>query len=198
MTQDNAQARDPHFVPDVGTLDRWWESRRVEFEGDEALPDRSGTLGSAGDAPPFRAFAGSLEKDTLFAEARLPATHVEAWLATVVARAGKRLNVLPKNVIEMREALGLPPTLHDDDDAPPALFDDDLTAELEQGAPDEPAWARLEAVWNSTTGLGPDQTSEFSSSIKSKSIRLIFGRIDCSRRVLEAQSLRRNCRICAH
>ena len=43
-------------------------------------------------------------------------------------------------------------------------------------------------VWNSTTGLGgPDQTSEFSSSIKSKSIRLIFGRIDCSRRVLEAQ-----------
>ena len=43
-------------------------------------------------------------------------------------------------------------------------------------------------VWNSTTGLGgSDQTSEFSSSIKSKSIRLIFGRIDCSRRVLEAQ-----------
>ena len=56
-------------------------------------------------------------------------------------------------------------------------------------------------VPNSTTGLGgPDQTSEFSSSIKSKSIRLIFGRINCSHRVLEAQpkSLRRNCRICAH
>ena len=56
-------------------------------------------------------------------------------------------------------------------------------------------------VPNSTTGLGgPDQTSEFSSSIKSKSIRLIFGRIDCSRRVLEAQpkNLRRNCRICAN
>ena len=33
-----------------------------------------------------------------------------------------------------------------------------------------------EPVWNSTTGLGgPDQTSEFSSSVKSKSIRLIFG-----------------------
>ena len=31
------------------------------------------------------------------------------------------------------------------------------------------------------TGLGgPRQTSEFSSSVKSKSIRLIFGRIDCS------------------
>ena len=59
----------------------------------------------------------------------------------------------------------------------------------------------LVTVWNSTTGLGgPDQTSEFSSSIKSKSIRLTFGRIDCSRRVLEAQpkSLRRNCRICSH
>ena len=56
-------------------------------------------------------------------------------------------------------------------------------------------------VWNSTTGLGGcDQTSEFSSSIKSKSIRLIFGRIDCSSPVLEAQpkGLRRNCRICSH
>ena len=56
-------------------------------------------------------------------------------------------------------------------------------------------------VWKSTTGLGgPDQTSEFSSSVKSKSIRLIFGRIDCSRRVLEAQqkASRRNGRIRAH
>ena len=43
-------------------------------------------------------------------------------------------------------------------------------------------------VWKSTTGLGrPDQPLKFSSSVKSKSIRLIFGRIDCSRRVLEAQ-----------
>ena len=58
-----------------------------------------------------------------------------------------------------------------------------------------------EPVWKSTTGLGrPHQTSELSISVKSKSIRLIFGRIDCSRRVLEAQpkSLRQNCRICAH
>ena len=47
---------------------------------------------------------------------------------------------------------------------------------------------------------GPHQTSELSTSIKSKSIRLIFGRIDCSHRVLEAQpkSLRRHCRICEH
>ena len=45
------------------------------------------------------------------------------------------------------------------------------------------------AVWKSTTGLGgPHQTSELSSSVKSTSIRLIFGRIDCSRRVLEALS----------
>ena len=37
------------------------------------------------------------------------------------------------------------------------------------------------AVWKSTTGLGgPNQTSELSFSVTSKSIRLIFGRIDCS------------------
>ena len=56
-------------------------------------------------------------------------------------------------------------------------------------------------VWNSTTGLGgPDQTSEFSSSVKSKSNRLIFGRIDCSHRVLEAKpkKLRRNIRVRSH
>jgi len=42
-------------------------------------------------------------------------------------------------------------------------------------------------VWIASTGLGgPHQTSELSISVKSKSIRLIFGRIDCSRRVLEA------------
>ena len=54
---------------------------------------------------------------------------------------------------------------------------------------------------NSTAGLGgPDQTSEFSSSVTSKSIRLIFGRIDRSRRVLEAQlkSLCQNIRIRSH
>ena len=42
------------------------------------------------------------------------------------------------------------------------------------------------AVWKSNSELGyPDQTSELSRSVKSKSIRLIFGRIDCSRRFLE-------------
>ena len=57
------------------------------------------------------------------------------------------------------------------------------------------------AVWKSTTGLGrPDQTSKFSSLVKSKSIRLIFGRIDCSHRVLEAQRkcLCQNIRIRSH
>jgi hypothetical protein len=61
--------------------------------------------------------------------------------------------------------------------------------------------ATFVAVWKSTTGLGgPHQTSELSISIKSKSIRLIFGRIDCSRRVLEARqkTSRRNGRIRAH
>jgi hypothetical protein len=44
------------------------------------------------------------------------------------------------------------------------------------------------AVWIASTGLGgPHQTSELSISVNSKSIWLIFGRIDCSRRVLEAQ-----------
>ena len=40
-------------------------------------------------------------------------------------------------------------------------------------------WKTWTTVWNSTAGLGgPDQTSEF--SVKSKSTRLMFGRIDCS------------------
>merc|ERR1712147_114526 len=53
-------------------------------------------------------------------------------------------------------------------------------------------------VCKSTSELGcRGQTSEFSSSVKSTSIRLIFGRIDCSHRVLEAQpkSLRQNIRV---
>ena len=57
------------------------------------------------------------------------------------------------------------------------------------------------SVPNSTAGLGgPDRNSELSSSVKSESIRLIFGRIDCARRVLEARpkSLRRNGRIRSH
>ena len=63
------------------------------------------------------------------------------------------------------------------------------------------ALLRSRPVWNSAAGLGgPDQTSEFSISIKSKSIRLIFGRNDCSRRVLDAKPkrLRRNCRVRPH
>ena len=61
--------------------------------------------------------------------------------------------------------------------------------------------AARDAVWKSTTGLGgPHQTSELSISANSKSIRLIFGRIDCSHRVLEARhkAFRRNRRIRAH
>ena len=53
---------------------------------------------------------------------------------------------------------------------------------------DEAAATLPRSVWIPTTGLGgPHQTSELSSSVKSKSIRLIFGRIDRSRRVLEAR-----------
>ena len=57
------------------------------------------------------------------------------------------------------------------------------------------------AVWKSTSELGhPHQTSERSSSVTSTSIRLIFGRIDCSRRVLEAQRkcLCQNIRLRSH
>ena len=54
---------------------------------------------------------------------------------------------------------------------------------------------RLDAARKSTAG-GPRQTSELSSSVKSTSIRLIFGRIDCARRVLEAR--RKSVRVRAH
>ena len=64
-----------------------------------------------------------------------------------------------------------------------------------------PAEAKRHSVWKSTTGLGgPHQTSELPISVKSKSIRLIFGRIDRSRGVLEARqkTSRRNRRIRSH
>jgi hypothetical protein len=49
-------------------------------------------------------------------------------------------------------------------------------------------WSTSRPVWKSTGELGrPDQTLKCSSSAKSKSIRLIFGRIDRSLRGLEAQ-----------
>jgi len=57
------------------------------------------------------------------------------------------------------------------------------------------------AVWKSTSGMdASSKTSNLSSSIESKSIRLILGRIDRSRRVLEApqKASRRNGRIRAH
>ena len=56
-------------------------------------------------------------------------------------------------------------------------------------------------VWKSTSGMDTSsKTSNLSISVTSKSIRLIFGRIDCSRRVLEApqKALRRNGRIRSH
>jgi len=67
--------------------------------------------------------------------------------------------------------------------------------------PDAAALAAFRPVWKSTSGMDTSsKTSNLSISVKSKSIRLIFGRIDCSRRVLEAQpkSLHQNCRIRAH
>ena len=64
-----------------------------------------------------------------------------------------------------------------------------------------PRIAMFAAAWIATAGSGgPRETSELSISVTSTSIRLIFGRIDGSRRVLEAQPKRsrRNCRVCSH
>ena len=60
------------------------------------------------------------------------------------------------------------------------------------------AMARSAAVWKSTTGLGrPHQTSEIPSSVKSRSIRLIFGRLFPFGRDLELwmKNLRKMIRI---
>ena len=73
----------------------------------------------------------------------------------------------------------------------------DLGFEVADGGPE--GW--YQPVWIASTGLGgPDQTSELSISAISKSIRLIFGRIDRSRRVLEAhrKSLVQIVRLRAH
>ena len=60
--------------------------------------------------------------------------------------------------------------------------------------------ARAAARKSPTGSGGPRRTSECSISVKSKSIRLIFGRIECSRDVLEARrrSSRRSCRTSSH
>ena len=62
------------------------------------------------------------------------------------------------------------------------------------------ATSRRAAPYSTTGSGGPDSTSAFSSSATSESIRLIFGRIDRSRRVLEAQEKvpRQNRRIRSH
>ena len=55
------------------------------------------------------------------------------------------------------------------------------------------ARARFAAAWISTAGSGrPDKTLTFSRSVTSKLIRLIFGCIDRSQRVLEARPKRLN------
>jgi hypothetical protein len=66
-------------------------------------------------------------------------------------------------------------------DRPDSDFPDSPLAYLLRAMP--------EPVWKPTAGSGgPEQTSNLSISVKSKSIRLIFGRIDSSPRVLETQS----------
>ena len=134
----------------------------------------SSTLATAVTSPGTSVRTSALTAQTT--DARIESSRSKRWYGRNVERAKLFFGVVPG---------------HDDPDA--------------NVLPEEPrGWVPMispTAVWKSTTGLGgPHQTSELSSSIKSKSIRLIFGRIDCSRRVLEAQpkSLRRNCRISAH
>ena len=77
-----------------------------------------------------------------------------------------------------------------------AVTAENTTCRCAAALAEEPA-----AVWKSNSELGyPNQTSELSISVKSKSIWLIFGRIDCSRQFLEAQqkALRRDGRMSAH
>ena len=73
---------------------------------------------------------------------------------------------LDEDALELVRRVGLPPKAADDAGERAALVA--ARADIDR---------RFQGV----------QTSELSSSVKSKSIRLIFGRIDCSRRGLEAQ-----------
>ena len=72
-------------------------------------------------------------------------------------------------------------------------IDELRTLQKESGLVTDPKQKVEWMYWNGVE----TKTSNLSSSVKSKSIRLIFGRIDCPRRVLEAQqkSVRRNGRI---
>ena len=135
----------------------------------------------------------------------------------VVAEAADRVQLDPR-VVTLHAGCGNPVTLYVRDadvvvhcvdaDTGEALEPANLHLETAVGSPRAPPHEYLTravdasgTVWKSTTGLGgPHQTSELSISVKSKSIRLIFGRIDCSHQVLEAQqkALRRNGRIRAH
>jgi hypothetical protein len=75
-------------------------------------------------------------------------------------------------------------------------IDELRTLQKESGLVTDPKQKVEWMYWNGVE----TKTSNLSSSVKSKSIRLIFGRIDCPRRALEAQqkSVRRNGRICPH
>ena len=119
-------------------------------------------------------------------------------LAAVRQRAPARRVELDRDPEERDEAAGLDGDARDLG-APRVVLrvgppvDDEGREDLDEDDGDEQAVGRRPValagpVWKSTSELGyPHQTSEFSRSIKSTSIRLIFGRIDCSRRVLEAQ-----------
>ena len=87
------------------------------------------------------------------------------------------------------------------EDAPKCVFDSALGCVGGSESRGLEIDADLPPLDATTYGNGVEtKTSNLSSSVTSKSIRLIFGRIDCPRRVLEAQqkSVRRNGRIFPH
>ena len=121
----------------------------------------------------------------LAAYAAARAAYDEAYLAnktaTLRADVAARIAALTRDLVALSNA-----------SFPDVFAGVDLASACLSGRSDAnfstPCFGGSLAVWKSTTGLGgPHQTSELSTSIKSKSIRLIFGRIDCSHRVLEAQ-----------
>ena len=108
-----------------------------------------------------------------------------AWLLGALGALGRRLLVEDASLARPF-ALAVAAALAATDNAAAVLCDEDAVIcwKVVNGAKQPVvACARLRwhAVWKPTTGLGgPHQVSELSISIKSKSIRLIFGRIDCS------------------
>ena len=152
------------------------------------------------------ALATTVERVAVFEELRaLERNHVAFHLATLTpTRRSARLVAKWVGLLKRHPSLRVRIDAHCGVGAPASIAPEhSVRRALKVASMFKRAGVAVErqAVCKSTSELGRrGQTSEFSSSVKSKSIRLIFGRIDCSQRVLEA---RRKCscqniRIRAH